>query len=165
MHYLHTIVTLSLSLASLTGLNAAPVPTELTPATPADSMTRRLVASYGGDELLALGKREIAQAVALSTFTDSSCSQGQSDQHQPDGHCLSLSAKSIKISWLASGCRGMFFFFFFQGVVFFFLGVSCSFPYPCGSPGGITVLNFVADLIWIRSSYWEMLGREPNYAF
>lgn len=54
-----------------------------------------------------LGERgKYDPAIAFATFTDSSCSSGQVDYHQADGICNNnLPGQSMKIWWLASGCR------------------------------------------------------------
>lgn len=58
-----------------------------------------------------IGVKELAErgkydpAIAFATFTDSSCSAGQVDYHRADGTCNDLPGQSMKIWWLASGCR------------------------------------------------------------
>lgn len=54
-------------------------------------------------ELAERGKYD--PAIAFATWTDGSCSSGQVDYHQPDGSCISLPGQSMKIWWLAAGCR------------------------------------------------------------
>ncbi|OAQ60734.1 hypothetical protein VFPPC_06832 [Pochonia chlamydosporia 170] len=44
-------------------------------------------------------------AVAMATFSDTSCTRGQRDFHQPDGVCYDLPGQGMKIWWLAPGCR------------------------------------------------------------
>jgi hypothetical protein len=54
-------------------------------------------------ELAERGKYD--PAIAFATWTDGSCSSGQVDYHKPDGTCNTLPGQSMKIWWLASGCR------------------------------------------------------------
>lgn len=81
--------------------------TSWTPLSSAQPLGSALVPD--GNSTSDLVRRTFDPAVALATWTDGACSQGQVDYHRPDGVCYSLGSNewSMKIWWLASSaCRG-----------------------------------------------------------
>ncbi|POS71725.1 hypothetical protein DHEL01_v209877 [Diaporthe helianthi] len=99
-HVMVAVVTALLGSISATpvemdSISATPVETDSTSATPVEMDFKQLTERAG----------KYDPAISFATWTDGRCSSGQVDYQKPDGSCISLPGQSMKIWWLASGCR------------------------------------------------------------